>query len=732
MKLVYRFRQNNAEGTMGMADTLGGKGANLAEMCLAGLPIPLGVTIPTDACVQYMGVTSHQTKKALVVKYSDAAFFAINEMTADEPYRPLFSVRSGARVSMPGMMDTVLNVGLSVNNISEYRKNLGDRVALDSFRRLIQMYANVVHSLPNEFFEKKLDEIRSYKYGMDEPPKTDADLSVTHLEKLVDAYLDMYEMYIGEAFPTDLLEQLGACIEAVWLSWNSDRAKKYRKHNNIPDDWGTAVNIQKMVFGNKNDDSCSGVLFTRDPGTGEEYLYGEFLPNAQGEDVVAGIRTPLRIHEGGMAKWNGGQKILTQLTEIAKGMEKHYGDMQDMEFTVEDGELFILQTRSGKRSAAAAFKIAHDMALEGLITKKEAIKRVSGKQYMVLHKPQIDPSYNVEPDFKGIPAAGSVVSGVAVLTSENAQASKEPCILVRQETTPEDFPGMVASIGILTTTGGSTSHAAVVARGMDKTCVVGCADLDVSAGDKITMDGRTGRVWVNKEVPVIKSKIDKHVREIISWALADQKEDTIIKIGLNSVEKDEPAVWLKDYEEQLPEKGRVYIDCSKMDTKFARYKMAKLIDVLKSRPGLSGVLGLVSEPAPTEDNEFLDCLCLSQKDLVSDDAAMLASHMKALALKKCTLELKNRWALHLPPCCTALQDEELALHKWQRVRRVTNMGELLKVDGLLDIDDNTKNMLAEQGVDLQEMVAILKAAGRKVEPMPRTVSKARMIFDALG
>lgn len=750
MKLAYTFSQGTAEGSKDQAAMLGGKGANLAEMCKLGLPIPPGLTIPTEACVQYLKDQKGDhvlNQKELVKTCAKAADEYIkNEMMKGMTYRPLVSVRSGARVSMPGMMDTVLNLGLTVHNIESYRKHLGDRCALDSFRRLIQMFGNVVYGLPNEIFEQKLEGAKAYKYGMTELPKTDSELSVKHLEKVIEAYLGEFEMYVGHEFPDSLLEQLEAAIEAIFKSWNSERAVKYRKVHGIPDDWGTAVNIQQMVFGNKNDKSASGVLFTRNPSSGDKELMGEFLPNAQGEDVVAGIRTPRPISH--MGTWQDylphEDKAYYELLALGAKLEDHYKDMQDMEFTVEDGKLWILQTRTGARSAAAAFKIAHDMVEEGMITKSEAIARVNGKQYLVLNKPQIDTTFNVPADLTGTPAAGSIVTGVAVFSSNEAENSKQPCVLVANETTPEDFGGMVASVGILTTTGGATSHAAVVARSMNKTCVVGCTELSmvpggamvsggksITNGTKITLDGATGRVWIDIEVPVIKQKIDQHVREIIKWASEGIDTGVLLKVTPTTVVEQSEAVWGEDFETQLPESGKIYVDCSKIADK-ARWKLSKLIDVLKARPELTGILGLTKEPLPKQDRVFLGFLGVGDNSVTGSEQLVFEGQIKALLVKKCTKALKARWTLHLPSFVTGDQFKILEDAKWQQVRPVRNMGELISVNGMIDIDPTLEEQLKGQGVELKQFVALLQEAGRKVERLPKIISKERMVFEVLS
>lgn len=745
MKLVYSFSPGQAEGSKEQANLLGGKGANLAEMSKLGLPVPPGLTIPTEACVEFMeyGEANDVVAQAALINACVEKVIPVVDTWADGATSiPLVSVRSGARVSMPGMMDTILNVGLTVENIDEYREAMGDKPALDSFRRLIQMYANVVHGVPNDVFEYQIIAIKGFKYGMDECPVLDSDLSVTHLGWLITAYLAEYEEYVGESFPATLTEQLSASIRAVFLSWNSDRAKKYRKVHGYPDTWGTAVNIQQMVFGNLGDDSASGVIFTRNKDTGENTLYGDWLPNAQGEDVVAGIRDPLPISE--FYDWN--PCVADDLVDYAKKLEEHYNDMQDMEFTVESGKLWILQTRHGKRSAQAAFRIAYDMAEAGEITKSEAIERVTGKQYLVLTKPQIESGFNKKPDFVGKASAGSVVSGIAVFSSKEAEKCKQDCILVAKETTPEDFGGISAAVGILTQIGGKTSHAAVVAGGMDKTFVVGCTDMvfdagqtvlivgtktQINPGTKVTLDGVTGRVWVGADVPVVKLKIDQYVRDIIKWASEGQNTNILVKItpeiGLESKK------WRKELETQLPTEGSVYIDTANLSFgKSSRNPLSKLFNVLKSRPELSGVIGLTREPDPVTDYEFLGFLGVEPDVADTDEQVVLNSRMKVLLQGNWNKKFKKRWILRVPAFAATLQKDALSAAGWRQVWMVSTLAELMKVNGLIDVAPNFEEELKKQGIELEAFIGILKDAGRTVDPMPRVVSKDRMIFEVLG
>lgn len=518
---IYKFGKV-ADGNASMKEVLGGKGANLAEMSALGVPVPSGFTIPCSASMAYKSYRGKASHLAAFLSSLWAAVKVGTEYLEDSAeYMPLVSVRSGARDSMPGMMDTILNVGITSGTIGLWAKRLGERAAYDSYRRLIQMYSSVALGVPLERFEAILSATRN-EVGA----KTDADLTADHLRRIVSRYLKMLSE-VAVVFPDSFDEQLRGAILAVFKSWDNPRAVEYRKINGIPDDWGTAVNVQSMVFGNMGDDSATGVLFSRDPSTGQAVITGEFLVNAQGEDVVAGIRTPLDLYE--MDKWN--PEAFEELVSTVGKLEKHYRDMQDIEFTVQQGTLYILQTRNGKRSDLAAFKIAHDMAEEGLIKKSEAVSRVTQSQLMGVMSDKIDPKFKTAPHFSGIAAGGGLVTGEAVFSSENAVNCKGPCILIRQETDPDDLAGINAAKGILTSTGGLTSHAAVVARGMGKTCVVGATDLVVSenfaqsgawvihAGDKVTIDGSTGNVWLGLAVPVLAGGATDEVKKIIGWAM---------------------------------------------------------------------------------------------------------------------------------------------------------------------------------------------------------------------
>lgn len=526
-KYVYFFGGGKAEGSKDMKNLLGGKGANLHEMTNLGIPVPPGFTISTESCVHYFKTGRYPEGLKQQV---EEAVKRLEELTGKKfgsTENPLLvSVRSGARVSMPGMMDTILNLGLNDDAVKGLAKRTGDeRFAYDSYRRFIQMFSEIVMGIPHKVFEELLDKKKKEKGA-----NLDYELDADALKELVEEYKTKVRELTGKEFPQNPQEQLWMAIEAVFKSWNNKRAIEYRKLHRIPDDWGTAVNVQTMVFGNMGFDSATGVAFTRDPSTGEKVLYGEYLPNAQGEDVVAGIRTPKPISE--LEKEM--PEAYKQLVEIFDRLEKHYRDMMDLEFTIEKGKVYLLQTRVGKRSARAEVKIAVDMVKEGLITKEEAIMRVDPKRVEQLLHPMVDPKAPKNVIAKGLPASPGAASGKVIFDSEEAAelAEKgERIILVRDETSPEDIKGMARSKGILTSRGGMTSHAAVVARGIGTPCVVGAeeievdygkeefrvGDVTVKKGDVITIDGSTGEVMVG-EVPTIDPEFFPEFSELLEWA----------------------------------------------------------------------------------------------------------------------------------------------------------------------------------------------------------------------
>ncbi|GJD68940.1 pyruvate, phosphate dikinase [Methylobacterium gnaphalii] len=539
-KWVYSFGDGRAEGESAMRDLLGGKGANLAEMCNLGLPVPPGFTITTEVCTAYYeNGKTYPAELKDAVKDALAKVGAITGRTFGDATKPLLvSVRSGARASMPGMMDTVLNLGLNDQTVEALAKDADDeRFAYDSYRRFITMYSNVVLGVEHHAFEEALEHYKEEK-GFD----LDTELGAADWKTLIGTYKQIVKREHGSDFPQNAEDQLWGAIGAVFDSWMIPRAKKYRELNNIPESWGTAVNVQAMVFGNMGDTSATGVAFTRNPSTGESALYGEFLINAQGEDVVAGIRTPQDITE--KARLEAGSdkpsmekampESFAELTRIYGILEKHYRDMQDMEFTIENGKLWMLQTRNGKRTAKAALRIAVELAGEGLISKEEAIRRIEpGSLDQLLH-PTIDPKAERRVIATGLPASPGAAVGEIVFNSEDAEAARKAerkCILVRVETSPEDIHGMHAAEGILTTRGGMTSHAAVVARGMGKPCVsgVGAIRIDykaqtlsvggvtLKAGDKLTIDGSTGQV-IQGEVKMVEPELSGEFAALMEWA----------------------------------------------------------------------------------------------------------------------------------------------------------------------------------------------------------------------
>lgn len=482
---VYSFKEGNKD----MRVILGGKGANLAEMTSIGLPVPQGFTVSTEACTAY-----YEDGKQISPEICAQIDNKLAELEAEtgkklgDPTNPLLvSVRSGARESMPGMMDTVLNLGLNDEVATGFTKiTNNERFVYDSYRRFIQMFADVVMGFPKSSFERKFDDIKEEK-GVE----FDTDLTAEDLKEVVAIYKEEYKKHAGVEFPQDPKVQLMEAIKAVFRSWNNDRAITYRRLNDIPGSWGTAVNVQQMVYGNTGDTSGTGVAFTRNPATGEKKLFGEYLMNAQGEDVVAGIRTPLHIDELKRRM----PEVYEQFIKTIKLMENHYRDMQDMEFTVEDGKLYFLQTRNGKRTPAAALKIACDLVDEGLITEEEAVLRIDAMSFDKLLLPAFDKEElkKAKPIATGLAAGPGAGTGKIAFTAEEAEArhaNGEKVVLVRAETSPEDIVGMVASEAILTMRGGMTSHAAVVARGMGKCCVCGCgaAAIDEEART-VTIDG---------------------------------------------------------------------------------------------------------------------------------------------------------------------------------------------------------------------------------------------------
>ncbi|HIR11211.1 MAG TPA: pyruvate, phosphate dikinase [Candidatus Fimenecus excrementavium] len=525
-KYVYLF----SEGNKDMRNLLGGKGANLAEMTGLGLPVPQGFTITTEACTRYYedGRKINDEIQAQIMEYIEKMEKITGKKFGDKENPLLVSVRSGARASMPGMMDTILNLGLNEDVVDAIAKKSGNpRWAWDCYRRFIQMYSDVVMEVGKKYFEQLIDKMKEEK-GVQQ----DVDLTAEDLKTLAGQFKAEYKAKIGTDFPTDPKEQLMGAIEAVFRSWDNPRANVYRRDNDIPYSWGTAVNVQMMAFGNMGDDCGTGVAFTRDPATGEKGLFGEFLTNAQGEDVVAGVRTPMHISEMEQKF----PEAFKQFKEVCKILENHYRDMQDMEFTVESGKLYMLQTRNGKRTAQAALKIACDLVDEGMIDKKQAVAMIDPRNLDTLLHPQFDAKAlkAATPAGKGLGASPGAACGKIVFSADDAEAWNargEKVILVRLETSPEDITGMKAAQGILTVRGGMTSHAAVVARGMGACCVSGCGDIKMDEenkqfelggkiyheGDYISIDGSTGNIY-DGIIPTVDAEIAGEFGRIMTWA----------------------------------------------------------------------------------------------------------------------------------------------------------------------------------------------------------------------
>lgn len=537
-KWVYLFEEGSAD----MRNLLGGKGANLAEMTNLGLPIPQGFTVTTQACTDY-----YEKGREISEEIQTQIFEALAKLEAkqgktfgDTQNPLLVSVRSGARASMPGMMDTILNLGLNDMAVEGFAQKTGNpRFAYDSYRRFIQMFSDVVMEVPKSHFERVLDELKESKGA-----KYDTDLTAEDLKEVIRRFKEIYKEKMGEDFPQEPRTQLMEAVKAVFRSWDNERAIIYRRMNDIPGDWGTAVNVQAMVFGNMGPTSGTGVAFTRNPSTGARGIYGEYLINAQGEDVVAGIRTPqpiTRLEEDMPACYQ-------QFMEIANKLEKHYRDMQDMEFTIEDGRLFFLQTRSGKRTAQAALQIACDLVDEGVITREEAVLRIEAKSLDQLLHPMFDDKAlkAAEPIGQALPASPGAAAGKVYFTALEAKEARERgerVILVRLETSPEDIEGMNAAQGILTVRGGMTSHAAVVARGMGTACVSGCGEIAINEeekvfelghhifheGDFISLDGSTGKIYAG-DIPTVEAAISGNFERIMRWA----DEYRVLKVRTNA------------------------------------------------------------------------------------------------------------------------------------------------------------------------------------------------------
>lgn len=646
-KYVYFFDDGKAQ----MKSILGGKGAGLTEMTRIGLPVPQGFTISTEVCIEYYKNNCQYPeglKEQITEKLNQLE--KVSKKKLGDPKNPLLvSVRSGAAISMPGMMDTVLNLGLNDITIQGIiKKTNNERFAFDSYRRFIQMFGNVVLGVEHSKFEHLLEEIKK-----ELKVKVDTEINTEGLKRLVKKYKDLVKKETGKDFPQEPEVQLEMAIDAVFNSWNNKRAITYRRINKIPDDLGTAVNVQEMVFGNMGDDSGTGVGFTRNPSTGEREYYGEYLLNAQGEDVVAGIRTPLPLSN----LENDLSEVYQELTKVVHLLEKNYRDVQDYEFTIEKGKLYLLQTRTGKRTAQATVKIAVDMVEEGIITKEEAILRVEPNQLnQLLHK-RIDPNAKVEVIAKGLPASPGAAYGKVVFTADEAEElgkEGEKVILVRTETTPDDIHGMVEAQGVLTSRGGMTSHAAVVARGMGKPCVAGCSALNINTkkeiisvenaeikmGEFITIDGGTGEVFLGK-VPTIEPEMSEEFKTLLSWANeikrlgvyanADTPED-----AQKARELGAEGIGLTRTEHMFMEQDRLPIvrEMIMADTKKSRAEALKkllpvqkgdFLGILKVMEGLPVIIRLLDPPLheflPNLEDVLIEVNTLRLKNADSDELA---------------------------------------------------------------------------------------------------------------
>jgi pyruvate,orthophosphate dikinase len=641
-KLVYYFGRKGTEGKASMRELLGGKGANLADMTSIGLPVPPGFTITTETCAKYYDAGKRLPTGLMNEVNQNIAKLEkeLDKKFGSDENPLLVSVRSGAAASMPGMMDTILNLGLTDKSVEGLAEITGNRrFAFDAYRRLINMFGDVVMGVDHEHFEKAFDKIKK-KYKAD----VDTEVPVDGIEALCEAYKKVYRTHVGQDFPQNPNKQLELAIEAVFKSWNADRAISYRRISGITGLIGTAVNVQAMVFGNMGDKSGTGVAFTRDPSTGKNQFYGEFLINAQGEDVVAGIRTPKPVEE--MQKWNRG--VYKELIEIKNKLESHYGDMQDIEFTIESGTLYMLQTRTGKRTGAAAVKIACDMVKEGLIDEKEALLRIPAGDLTQLLLPSFDPVAKKKAKVltRGLPASPGAAVGKPAFTADEAvdrAHNGEQVILVRKETSPEDVDGMHSAVGILTSTGGMTSHAAVVARGWGKCCVAGAGEISIDAKggkftiggktysrkDTISIDGATGEV-IAGELPRVEPQLSGDFSKVMRWA--DKHRKLGVRTNADTPEDSERArgfgaegIGLCRTEHMFFEGPRIKAmrqmilsetteQREKALLKLLPYQREDFVGIFKAMKGLPVTIRLLDPPL----HEFLPHEAASQKELAQD------------------------------------------------------------------------------------------------------------------
>ncbi|GHU67311.1 pyruvate, phosphate dikinase [Clostridia bacterium] len=742
-KYVYLFKEGNA----GMKNLLGGKGANLAEMTGLGLPVPQGFTISTEACIRY-----YKDGQTIAQDILDQVYAALAETekladkkfgSLDNPF--LVSVRSGARVSMPGMMDTILNLGLNdvaVQGLAKLTAN--ERFALDSYRRFIQMFSDVVMEIDKAKFEAVLDAVK-HKKGV----QFDKDLTAEDLKEVIKRYKELYVSVKGEEFPQDPKVQLLEAIKAVFRSWDNPRAIYYRRMNDIPGDWGTAVNVQSMVFGNMGDDSGTGVAFTRNPSTGENKLYGEYLLNAQGEDVVSGVRTPQPIATLADAM----PEVYKQFTDVAIKLEKHFHDMQDMEYTIERGKLYMLQTRNGKRTAAAALKIAVDLVEEGMLTEKEAVMKVEPKQLDSLLHPQFDPKAikAAKAIATGLPASPGAACGQVYFTAKDAviaaQAGQK-VLLVRKETTPEDIEGMDLSQGILTVFGGMTSHAAVVARGMGRCAVVGCGKLTIGKdeksvtvdgvtykeGDILSIDGSTGNVYAGA-IPTVEAQVAGDFAKLMGWA--DQSRKLKVRTNADTPRDAEQAVKFGAEGIGLCRTEHMFFDADRISAvremilasseKQRRAALAKLLPM--QRGDFEGIYKAMEERPVTI--RFLDPPLhefLPQKSMTDEIAAIakeLNTTSEAIVAKIDQLHEFNPMMGHRG-CRLSITFPEIAEMQTQavieaalNVRKETGLN--IKPEIMIPLIGDVKELAYVKKIVLETIEKVFEARGEKIEYMIGTM-----------
>lgn len=693
MKHIYKFGNGITEGSASDKDLLGGKGANLQEMSKLGLNIPAGFTIPFEV--------PEKSGTAIMMEH---VVKGLTHIQGDLDYWPLVSIRSGASVSMPGMMESILNVGLTTENLYFWSKKLTRKVAYDSYCRLIRMMGETIYAIGAYHFDTQLKDITD-KYGV----KSYYDLHAIGYAALANRYKNVYKSYANQDFPNSFQEQVELCIVAVFKSWNTHKAKTYRKIHGLSDEGGTACTVQAMVFGNLNTKSMTGVLFSRNPNTGEEGMVGEYLVNAQGEDVVNGSTTPKNIKE--MKKEF--PAIFNKLDILATYLDEYYIDMQDVEFTVQDGELFILQTRTGKRTAEAAFKIVRDFYKDGLITKDEILKRISSQQYFAMKVPVIDPSFKIKPEYTGLAAGGPLVSGVVVTSADDAVNFNGECILVTEHTTPDDVAGMNASKGILTRTGGMTCHAAVVGRGMNKTCVVGCSDLpQFIGGEQVTIDGQTGNIWIDIDVPVISGGDNEDVL-FFEGILKTEKRLKVAKDITDTLKDGDVIKVRKDNIKQVIKKLK---GLKKLKLIYLHIESSSRIVYAEQDKDVSEMFGASFDPCEGGYKEALEAL--SDEDVSNN---------------------KKRFVIDMPESQHKIQDcPELefnylpVLHSkgFEFTDILRNAGQLLYDTSVLKITKESVSIFRSEE-ELYEMIECTRKAGKKFEIMPEVMSISEAVIKYL-